>query len=227
MNQKSFLYYLILLLVFGAIVILAVNNLQKNTRFVHVKGLAEREVLADKALWLISYSSTSNTLSEVYQQINKNNQVIKNFLLENGLTEQDVIINPPSINDTKAQVYGNNNYKPFRYIAEAKILVNSTNIEAVRKSLSNADQLIAKDISLNHGNVEYMYSHLNDIKPDMVEEATKEARKAASKFATNSGANLGSIKRANQGIFSITNVHYQMPYKKKVRVVTDIDYYLN
>ena len=74
---------------------------------------------------------------------------------------------------------------------------------------------------------EYSFTKLNDIKPEMIEEATKNAREAAEKFAQDSDSKLGKIKKASQGQFSISDRDSNTPYIKSVRVVSSIDYFLN
>ena len=72
----------------------------------------------------------------------------------------------------------------------------------------------------------YSFTKLNEIKPAMIETATKNARETAEKFAADSDSKLGKIKRATQGQFSITDRDSNTPYMKNVRVVTSVDYYL-
>ena len=74
---------------------------------------------------------------------------------------------------------------------------------------------------------EYLFTKLNDIKPEMIEEATIEARKVAQKFAEDSGSELGKIKTASQGQFSISPRDSNNPHIKNVRVVSTIVYYLS
>ena len=80
--------------------------------------------------------------------------------------------------------------------------------------------------------VNYLFTKLNNIKPEMLSEATKNAKVAAKEFAKNSGAKVGKIHSAQQGVFSILPSE-EIPYlqetqqiNKKVRVVSTITYYL-
>ena len=73
---------------------------------------------------------------------------------------------------------------------------------------------------------QYLFTRLNEVKPEMVEEATVNARQVAEKFANDSGSRLGKIRRANQGRFTIASRDSQHPHIKRVRVVSTIDYNL-
>ena len=124
----------------------------------------------------------------------------------------------------------NNNHVPYRYNVTTVITVTSDKVELVRSLISEQGELLKQGVAITGGdyryNVEYDFTGLNAIKPQMIEEATKNAREAAEKFAKDSDSKLGKIKRANQGQFSIGNRDANTPYIKHVRVVTTIDYSL-
>ena len=103
-------------------------------------------------------------------------------------------------------------------------------MELVRNLINEQSELLTQGVAITSGDyryaVSYDYTGLNDIKPEMIEEATKNARAAAEKFAKDSDSRLGGIQRASQGQFSIENRDPNTPYIKRVRVVTTIDYAL-
>ena len=152
------------------------------------------------------------------------------FLKENGIADSEISVNPAEVVDMDAERYSNNNNQ-YRYISTSVITVTSTNVKLVRKLISEQTALLQKGVVVTGSdyryNVNYEFTGLNDIKPGMIEEATKNARAAAEKFAKDSDSKLGKIKRANQGQFSIYDRDINTPYIKTVRVVTSIDYYLN
>ena len=96
--------------------------------------------------------------------------------------------------------------------------------------MSKQNELIRQGIALAGGEYQYQvifsYNGFNDIKQDMIVEATKNARLSADKFAKDSDSKLGKIKTANQGQFSVSDRDNNTPYIKIVRVVTTIQYYL-
>ena len=99
----------------------------------------------------------------------------------------------------------------------------------VRKLIPKQADLLARGVAIvNDYNyqITYGYTGLNDIKPQMIQEATANAREAAIKFAEDSKNKVGKIKTASQGQFSITDKDQNTPYIKKIRVVTSVDYYL-
>lgn len=198
-------------------------------RKVTVKGLAEMEVNADKVTWPLMYKELGNDLPTLYEQIKRTNQTIVDFLKKNGLNESEITVNAPEIVDMQADRY-NNNPNPYRYNVTSIITVTSDQVALVNRLIKEQSELLKQGIAIISGdyraNVEYEYTSLNKIKPQMIEEATKNAREAAEKFAKDSDSKLGSIKRANQGQFSIENRDANTPYIKKVRVVSTIDYSL-
>ncbi|MCE2929681.1 MAG: SIMPL domain-containing protein [Candidatus Caenarcaniphilales bacterium] len=204
----------------------SIADIKKSERYVSVKGLSEREVQADLVLWPIKSSATANTLAELYTSIDKNQKLIVDFLKKHGIEDKEITIKQPQINDKEAQLYYDNQNHGQRYIAEIGILVKSTKIDKVKDAIQKTGELVGQGISLSFTDIEYIYTKLNDIKPEMIAEATKQARLAAQQFAKDSHTGIAGIKNAYQGLFSIDPVHYYNPEIKKVRVVTDIEYYL-
>ena len=218
------------LIILGIMIPKAVKDYRSFDRIVNVKGLCEKEVKADKVIWPIVYRVMSNDITSVYEQTDRNNDIITTFLMDGGINESEITVAVPVISDKFANEYGSND-RAFRYIAKNVVTVCTDNIDAVLELMSKQSELLKKGLVIG-GNewenpVEFRYEGLNDIKPEMIEEATQNAREAAEKFAKDSGSRLGKIKTANQGTFTIENRDSNTPYIKKVRVVTSVTYYLN
>ena len=198
-------------------------------RIVTVKGLAEMEVPANKVTWPLVYKEVGNDLGTLYDKIKTTNRTIINFLKDKGIAENEISVNAPEIIDMQAERY-NTNPVPYRYNVTTVITVTSQQVDLVRSLISEQGELLKQGVAIIGGdyryNIEYDFTGLNDIKPQMIEEATKNARESAMKFAKDSDSKLGKIIRANQGQFTIGNRDAHTPYIKHVRVVTTIDYSL-
>jgi hypothetical protein len=201
-------------------------------RYVTVKGLAEREVDANLAIWPISFSEASNDLNALQSELETNTFIIKAFLKERGFDDTEVSVGTQSITDFQAsQYYGNAQQRKYRYLGKGKLTVRTTKVGQLVDALGNLSTLIGQGIILADENyyeskVQYLYTDLNQIKPEMIEEATINARQSATKFAQDSGSKVGKIRQANQGLFSINDRDFNSPHKKKIRVVTTVEYYL-
>jgi hypothetical protein len=199
-------------------------------RYVTVKGLAEREIDADLAVWPITFKVADNDLIVLQSSIDSSRDAIKAFLLESGFSQDEISFSAPSIIDTEAQQYSAGTESRFRYIAEATITTRTGKVGLVRRTMEESGKLIGKGVVLSAKSwdnpTEFLFTGLNEIKPQMIEEATKDARNAASKFAADSGSKVGKIRSASQGYFSITDRDRNSPQVKKIRVVTTIEYYL-
>jgi hypothetical protein len=200
-------------------------------RSVSVKGLAEREVSADIAIWPIQFTRASNDLAELYESLEKDTKLIVDFLGSNGFSSQEITLSPPAITDKLAQHYGNNSVVELRYSATRSVTLYSERIEVVRTAMNKLVDLGKQGIVFSGDNfqnrTEFLFTGLNEVKPAMVEEATRKAREVAEKFAKDSESKLGKIKRARQGQFSIEDRDKNTPYIKRVRVVSTVEYYLS
>ena len=225
----SGLFVMIGLVVIGFHISGAVEKYRSYDRTVNVKGLCEKEVKADKVIWPVVYKVMANDIQSVYDQTDRNNAVIVDYLNAGGIDASEITVSVPQISDKFANEYGNND-RAYRYIATNVITVCTDKVDDVLTLMSKQSDLLKKGI-VTGGNswenpVEFKYEGLNEIKPAMIEEATMNAREAAQKFAKDSDSRLGKIKTANQGTFTIENRDSNTPYIKKVRVVTSVTYYL-
>lgn len=208
---------------------LAVKGME---RTVVVKGLSEREVPADVAIWPVSFQVAGNDLDTVYKTVESNVATIRAFLINHGITAEEISLTPPQVTDLLAQQWGNPAQARFRYTGSAAVSVYSQNVAAVRAAIADVVELGKQGVAVGGGNYagsggQYLFTGLSELKPSMIEEATKNARSVAEKFAADSNSVLGKIKSARQGQFTIGDRDATTPYIKKVRVVSTVEYYLS
>jgi len=230
--MKQTIILAIAIVLAGAMIPIGVSKYKSYDRTVDAKGLCEKEVQADKVIWPITYKIAEDDLSVLMRKIETNNQTIVDFLVQGGIDRDAISVSSPRINDKyTSSEYGNND-RQFRYLCTNTITVCTENVEAVLKIHPRQTELVKKGITTysnewdSNGKIQFLFEALNDIKPEMIEEATKNARQAAQKFAQDSGSELGKIKTAAQGTFSIEDRDVNTPQIKKVRVVTYVTYYL-
>jgi len=200
-------------------------------RTVTVKGLSEREYPADIVIWPIQFTAASNDLEQLYSSIETSTSRIQAFLADNGVDQSEISYSSPAITDKSAQQYGSNDRSEFRYTAVQTVTVYSKQVDKVRKIMGSLSQLGKTGIVFSGSSyqvqTEYLFTRLNEVKPGMIEEATREARAVAQKFASDSESRLGKIRKASQGQFSIDPRDNNNPHIKKVRVVSTVEYYLS
>lgn len=217
------------ILLLGFVVKSAVSMFIEKERVVSVKGLAEMDVPADLVVWPLVYKEAGNDPAAMYETLTRKNGLIVDFLKSKGISENEISVSPPSVYDKQGDRYSSDN-SPFRYKAASVITVTSRQVDVVRHLMQEQAELMKQGIAIVGDDyqyrVTYEFTGLNEIKPAMIEEATKNARSAAEKFAKDSDSNLGKIRNANQGTFSITDRDANTPYIKHVRVVTTVTYYL-
>jgi len=230
-------YWVSTLLLSTALVVAGyfIGNLQVNARkydrYVTVKGLSEREVAADLAVWPINIILTGNDLEELRGRIEAQNQEVSTFFSERGFSPEEVTRGPVNINDSQANPYNSGaTANRYRYMAKSEFTLRTTDIPKLQTALTESLNLLSRGIVMGSKNewepIEYIFTGLNTLKPEMIEEATKNAREVAEKFARDSNSEVGQIRVARQGLFSITNRDANTPQIKNVWVVTTIDFQL-
>lgn len=217
-------------LILGICFMLGLKNFKNADRQVSVRGLCEKEVMADRAIYPIVFQEGGDDLVKVAENIDAKNQVVINFLKENGFTDDEITVAPPKVEDRSINNYSGNQHL-LKYAMKSVITVYTKKVDKVLEMQSKQGQLLEKGIAVGAGNswenpVTYSFEGLNDIKPDMIAEANKNAKEAAQQFANDSDSKLGKISQAQQGLFTIEDRDQNTPQKKTVRVVTYVTYRL-
>lgn len=215
----------IAVIAFGGLIHSGLLELGNRGRTVSVRGLAEKEVSADKVFWSMNFTEVGNDLSALSRSLAEKDSIVLNFFLKHGLAREDLTIKAPEIYDGHTNPYMDKLPKN-RYTMTSAFTVATSKVDTVRKLQLEISELAIQGIALSLGEAQYEFTGLNEIKPQMIEEATHNAREAAEKFAKDSDSKLGKIQNAKQGLFSIDNRDENTPYIKNVRVVTFVDFAL-
>ncbi len=215
----------------GYLLATAAIDVKQYDRSVTVKGLSEREYKADIVIWPIEFTLADNDLEQLYRTIDSHTFKIKSFLEVHNIRPDEISFSSPSITDKTAQQYGGGQAPRYRYSAVQTVTVYSKDIDAARAVMRKLSELGKQGIVFSGGGyeyqTEYIFTRLNEVKPEMIEEATRKAREVAEKFSSDSQSKLGKIKKASQGQFSIYARDKNNPHIKKVRVVSTVQYYLS
>ncbi len=218
------------LAVAGALVGQGVANIQRGAAVVSVRGVAERDVVADLATWTIATQATGSDLATVSAKADADADAVRGFLAANGFTPAEVQARGSSVSQ-----YLDTNTNRLNITIRQRFQARTLDIPRMEKAFAGQAEIIRKGVALDSdggGAVTYSFTKLNDVKPAMIAEATKNARAAADQFATDSDTKVGGIRQASQGLFSITGRDGDSGSgtdtpNQKVRVVTTVEFYLD
>jgi hypothetical protein len=198
-------------------------------QIVEVRGLDEKLVEANEATWDISFSLSGNNLQEMTTKLTQKQTSLKEYLLSKGFTRDEFQVSAITTNDNHANHYGNK-LPADRFTVRTKIMIGTKQVQKITDIYENSGQLPLEGLVREQSSVQYYFTDLNAVKPEMLKNATASAREAAESFARDSGSQLGGIKSATQGLFSITSPYANWDdatsKMKKVRVVTRVSYFL-
>ena len=218
--------------VLGLCIKAGIDNYVNKDRVVCVKGLAEKEVMANRVTWDLKLNDTGNDLKSLYASIADKEAKVKAFLLKNGIKAEEIHTNAPMVNDRHAEYYNTEN-KMDRYVINTTVSVSSHDVKKVQDVAKHQGDLLNEDIAIGGASyyndsqpIYYDYVGLNDVKPELMKEAISNAQKTAEQFAENSHSRLNKIVTADQGQISIEPIDDNVPYRMQIRVVTTITYSL-
>ena len=207
----------------------SITELRNAQRVVSVKGLAQREVRSDLAIWPIVFSSAADNLADLQIRIQSRVGVVQEFLAERGFPPDAVSVSVPRITDFQTQMPGSPLPPEGRYLAESTLTLRSQRVAELKVAMQDSGELVRLGVPLvRHYDAtpRFLFTSLEAIKPAMIAAATRDARRAAQQFAEDSDSRVGAIRQARQGYFSITDREGFGPEHKTVRVVTHVDYFL-
>ena len=211
---------------------------RSSDRFVTVKGVAEREVRANLAIWPLRVVGADNDLTAANAKVTKNVAGVRAFLARHGVDTSQVQLAEFTVHDALANEYAPERQPANRYIIRQTMVVRSNQPDKVLAASQQVSELATIGVVVSSGTGEsgggptFVFSQLNQLKPAMIADATARAREAAEQFARDSRSPLGAIRQANQGVFEILardqapGISEEGQINKVVRVVSTIDYYL-
>ncbi len=206
-----------------------VSNRNSGRRIISVKGLSEREVPASVAVWSVGYGATGNDLDAINKKLSDSTKTVLAFLKGAGFDEKDMAVQPPALHDASMEPRDKDTPPPpERFRADQSVLLRTAKVDLIKPALASASTLMVNGVLLTGGSQpNYIYNQLNEIKPGMIQEATKNARIAADQFSRDSQTRLGKLRNASQGWFQVENRDAATPERKAVRVIVDVDYEVN
>lgn len=210
----------LVLLVFSFIFYFSAYNFSKQGEYVEVKGLSEKIVKADTAIWSINFDVKSNDVDSLYANIQKNISIIQSFLISKGFEASEINVAPVNIyQDT---------YKDslFRYNSTTQLSVYTKKVDLVKSTSKDTLTLVKQGITMSNNSISFEFSDINSVKPEMLAEALKNAKDTAAQIAKESGSALGNLHRGNQGTFDITDKDPGSPEYKKIRLVSTLQFLL-
>lgn len=207
-------------------------------RFVTVRGLAEREVRADLALWPLRVVAADNDLARAQGQVRTNLQAVRQFLLQFDIDSTQTELQELQVTDALANPWGQPERVTNRYVVRQTLMVRTSQLDQVIAASQRTGDLVAAGVVVTSGEEyggsgpTYLFTRLNDLKPEMIAEATAQARAAAEQFAADSDSRLGGIRQAQQGVFQILardqapGINEANQPSKVVRIVSTVEFYL-
>ena len=209
------------LIIFSIAFFIAAKDFSKQGMYVEVKGLSEKIVKADVAIWSLNFDVKSNNIDSLYADIQKNISTIQAFLVEKGFDASEINVAPVNIyQDTYKDAL-------FRYNSTTQMSVYTKKVDLVKSASKDTLLLVKRGVTLNQNSINFEFSDINSVKPEMLVEAIKNAKDTATQFAKEAGSKLGNVARGNQGVFDITDKDPGSPEYKKIRVVSTLRFLLN
>ncbi|QPC99691.1 SIMPL domain-containing protein [Qipengyuania soli] len=213
-------------------------SMKRADREVTVRGVAQRNVTANRASWSVGYSESAYTLADALAAVDRDTTMIRTYLAKHSFTGEQTTPSSASISVSDEYINGKTTGRKVYSVSRA-IGFDTENVAGVGAIEANKDELAQAGLVVDSTNASYEYTELDKVKPEMIAAATKDARRAAEKFANDSGSLVGGIKTATQGYFSVSSRESgssdgdyggsstASSPDQRVRVVTTIDYYLD
>lgn len=209
-------------------------------RFVTVKGVAERPVRADLAIWPLHLVAADDDLARAHAKLQSGLDRVRQFLAQQGIDSADVALQDFAVADAQANQFAGTIRTGSRFVIKQTVVVRSTNPDLVLRTSQRVGDLVNAGVVLSSGGEygptaggpTFVFTKLNSLKPAMIADATARAREAADQFAHDSHASLGGIRQANQGVFEILardqapGISEESQVEKTVRVVSTVEYFL-
>lgn len=214
------------------------SRMRTSDRYVTVKGISERQVKADLAIWPLHLVAADNDLAKAHAQLESSVARIKTFLTSYQIDSAQAELQDFSVADAATNQYSSGERAGSRYVIRQTVVIRSLKPDLVRNASQHVGELVSAGVVLSSGGEygsggpTFVFTGLNELKPKMIGEATARARESAEQFARDSHSDLSGIKTASQGVFEILprdqaqGISEESQIMKTVRVVSTIEYAL-
>jgi hypothetical protein len=251
MKENSNAAVIVAALIVGVCILLGVSSagyfigkggtrFKSESRTVTVKGLVEQIVKADQSVWVLRFRRAGSDIGDIHSKISADRDAVVAFLKEQGFTDEEISRQPIHTIDKWAREYDQSQTERYRYLVTGSVVVTTANVDQVAKVLGETERLLKSGVVLDgqyegSANPRYTITKFNELRPQLLAEATKNARLTARQFASDSGVSVGRIRSANQGniqIFGTDGNDESAPYSptstpvKKIRVVSTFEFEL-
>jgi len=168
-----------------------------------VVGTASKQYEADTVKWSLSLTERTglDDLAGGRRRLYDSLQEMLHFLRESGVDDSEVTIIPPSV----YEFYGSSGIEGYRL--EQQVYVISQDVDTIDNLALEVLPQLDTDLDVYNSRLEYFYSNLDELKKDMVGEATQNARERALEMLKGSDMSLGKLRTLRQGVFQITQPH--------------------
>lgn len=182
---------------------------------INVTGNAKTNFEADIVKWSASFSRKSMDLSEASEQLKRDRDLVRDFLVRQGINEKEILFNAVTI--TRDFAYhtdqsGNSTNTFTGYSLSQNVSVESKELGKVDNASREISTLISQGVELSSNSPNYYFSGLEDLKLKLISEASQNARARAENIAKEAGGALGDLVKADLGIFQITGQNENEEY---------------
>jgi len=182
---------------------------------IKVTGSSKRDFISDVIVWNGSFRTKKVDLESAYQKLDKDKEIIIQYLKDNNVPIEDVLFSSIDIKkeyDNKTDRDGIRTKEFSGYNLTQNFKIESNAVNEIENLSRDVTSLIDRNVEVQSYQPYYFYSKLSDLKIDMISEATKNASIRAQKIAENSQSILGKLLDAKMGVFQITAKHSTESY---------------
>ena len=151
-----------------------------STHVITATGSSSVDFESDIIIWRGSFSSVADTSQEAYSKIKGDAQRVKQYLLNNGISEDELVFNSVDIGRTYKQLYDTNgNYvgsEEDGYQLTQGVVITSSNLDSVEKISRDISSLLDQGVELTSNSPEYYYSGMEALKLDLINKASQNAK---------------------------------------------------
>jgi len=213
-----------------------IRDVRLSHQIIKVRGYAEKVVDSDLAIWGMNLSVRNRDMIEGFTAIESNKNQVLSFLRDNGINDSEIGVFSVSVREQmKKNEKGHETNEVDYFILSQKLEVTSYNVQKISKLSTEINQLMKQGLAVHSSSPSYYYSRVNELKTELLTEATRDARMRAKTLAEGSGVKLGFLRAARQGVFSIrsaksTSISSDRSYDdvssitKKITAVVTVDY---
>lgn len=171
---------------------------------VSVRGTAQRNIKADRAVWKLSVSQSAETAAAAIAGVSTGVDQVVKFMKSNDVADDEIVFGSITSFANKEYIDGNSTGRILSYEASREVIIRMDDVDKVASLAADLGEVLALGVNIYTGGPEYYLDALESLRPTLLAEAMTDAKLRAETLLGAVDGKIGKVRSVSSGPFQVT-----------------------